>query len=109
MTWRAQLSPILDNHRLTHGLDDAEARMLIDWLAERAESTESPAQVARLCRYARAVARFVGLWCHERLSCAAMQLAATERFTWPLPTEPMDAGDLMQQILAWEEYLLLGP
>jgi hypothetical protein len=106
MSWRAQLSPILDNDRITRGLEDAEARMLIEWLVERAEVMQSQrqeqAEVMRLCRRARAIAKFVALWCHERLACAALQLAATERFTWPLPTEAMDAYELMQEILAWE-------
>jgi hypothetical protein len=102
MSWRAQLSPILDNDRITRGLEDAEARMLIEWLVERAETIDADADVMRLCLRARAIAKFVALWCHERLACAALQLAATERFTWPLPTEAMDACDLMQEILAWE-------
>jgi hypothetical protein len=103
MSWRAQLSPILDNHRITHGLDDAEARMLIEWLVERAQTLQSRGDVQRLCLRARAIARFVALWCHEHLACAALQLAATERFGWPLPTEAMEASDLMQEILAWED------
>jgi hypothetical protein len=102
MSWRTQLSPILDNDRITRGLDDAEARMLIEWLAERAETKHAQADVQRLCLRARAIARFVALWCHERLACAALQLAATERFGWPLPTERKDACDLMAEILAWE-------
>ncbi len=103
MSWRARLSPILDNHRITHGLDDAEARMLIDWLVARAEKTDVEAEVRRSCLRARAMARFVSLWCHQRLACAALQLAATERFAWPLPTEEMEASDLMHEILAWED------
>lgn len=103
MSWRAQLSPILDNERITHGLEDAEARMLIEWLVERAQETQQDAEVQRLCLRARAIGRFVSLWCHQRLACAALQLAATERFAWPLPTEAMAASDLMQAILAWED------
>lgn len=102
MSWRSHLSPILDNEHITHGLDDAEARLLIDWLIERAEEVDSDMRLRSLCRRARAIARFVALWSHERIFGAALQLAATERFAWPLPTEPMDAGDLMEQILAWE-------
>jgi hypothetical protein len=106
MSWRAQLSPILDNDRITRGLEDAEARMLIEWLVERAEAMQADgageADLGRLCLRARAIAKFVALWCHQRLASAALQLAATERFAWPLPTEAMDACDLMQEILAWE-------
>jgi hypothetical protein len=110
MPTRAALSLILDNNRLTSGLDDAEARMLVEWLVERAEQAHArepdeervQAEVRRLCLRARAIARFVGLWCHERLAGAALQLAATERFAWPLPTSVVDACELMHDILAWE-------
>lgn len=111
MSPRAQLSPILENERLTRGLEDAEARMLIEWLVARAEALfaeegcEERAQreVARMCQRARAVGRFVSLWCYERSPCSALQLAATERFAWPLPVNAMDACDLMHDILAWEQ------
>jgi hypothetical protein len=109
MSWRNLLNPILDNDRLTRGLGDAEARMLIEWLVEHAESqyarneTRARAEVERLCRRARAIARFVTLWCHERLPGPALQLAATERFTWPFPVDDVDACDLLNDILAWED------
>jgi hypothetical protein len=103
------LRPILDNENLTRGLGDAEARVLIEWLVQRAEERHAeagagavPAEVARLCRRARAIARFVGLWCYERAYGPAIQLAATERFTWPLPSAPADPYDLMSDILYWE-------
>jgi hypothetical protein len=110
MSVRSLLNLILDNDRLTRGLGDAEARMLIEWLVERAESAHAQdpseerahVEVERLCRRARAIARFVTLWCHERSPGAALQLAATERFGWPLPVEPMDGCDLLSDILAWE-------
>src|SRR5580693_8206874 len=107
MSVRAFLTPILNNDRLTRGLDDAEARMLIEWLVEQAEalSRRDPSardKTARRIMRARGIARFVALWCHERCPGAALQLAATERFGWPLPVREMDACDLMQEILAWE-------
>ena len=110
MSSRAALNLILENDRLTRGLDDAEARMLIEWLVERAEIVQTwdpseervGAEVRRMCLRARAIARFVALWCHERSAAAALQLAATERFTWPLPVDAMDPCDLMHDILKWE-------
>ncbi len=107
MSVRAFLTPILNNDRVTRGLDDAEARMLIDWLVERAEALapRDPGANRRLARCvmrARGIARFVALWCHERSPGAALQLAATERFGWPLPVREMDACDLMQEIIQWE-------
>jgi hypothetical protein len=95
------LNLILQNDRLTQGLDDEEARMLIEWLVDRAEKLPDEA-VESLCRRVRSIARFVALWCHERLHGPALQLAASERFGWPLPIGDMDAGDLMAHILAWE-------
>jgi hypothetical protein len=102
MSRRAHLTPILHDDRITRGLDDAEARLLIDWLVARAETMKTASEVRRLCLRARSIARFVVLWCHAGLAGAALQLAATERFACPLPTQRMDACDLMQAILDWE-------
>jgi hypothetical protein len=107
------LSPILDDDALTRGLGDMEARVLVEWLVEQAEGAAEAAgelaahaEVGRLCRRARAIGRFVYLWCQRRERGAAHQLAAAEGFTWPLPTAPLDACDLMQWILSWETDLL---
>ena len=111
MSLRSLLTPILDDDHVTRGLEDAEARMLIEWLVERAEKSyaskvrneDIEARVQHLCRRGRAIARFVALWCHERSAAAALQLAATERFGWPLPKEAMDPCDLLNRILGWED------
>jgi hypothetical protein len=111
MSLRTLLTPILDDDRLTHRLEDAEARILIEWLADRAEALfakernrrRAKTRIDRLCRRARVIARFVALWCHERSPSAALQLAATERFGWPLPSGAIDPCDLVSDILAWEE------
>ncbi len=102
------LSQILDDEALTRGLGDPEARVLIEWLveeAERLEETRADAgpEVRRLRRRARALSRFVLLWCLRRDRGAAVQLAAVERFAWPLPDDAdADPCDLMQQIVGWE-------
>lgn len=103
------LSPILDDELLTRGLGDAEARAMIDWLVERCERNHGrleaetcAVELQRLCRRARAVSRFVFLWCYQRLHGAACQLAATERFTWPLPATDEDPYEVMNIILEWE-------
>ena len=111
MSTRALLTPILENEHVTRGLDDAEARILVEWLVERAETEigknrhekRVKAEVQGLCLRARAIARFVTLWCHDHSACAALQLAATERFAWPLPNKAIDACDLLSDILAWED------
>ena len=103
------LSPILDDELLTRGLGDAEARAMIEWLVDRSERNHArlPAEVCRreidrLCQRARAASRFVYLWCYQRLHGAACQLAATERFAWPLPSTDEDPYDVMNTILEWE-------
>jgi hypothetical protein len=103
------LSPILADELLTRGLGDAEARAMIEWLVERCERNHArlsaeacTAEVQRLCRRARAMSRFVYLWCHQQLHGAACQLAATERFSWPLPATDEDPYDVMNTILEWE-------
>jgi hypothetical protein len=110
MSLKALLDLILFNEPLTRGLGDAEARMLIEWLVERTEThyagepCKKRVREATLqrCRRARGIARFVALWCEEDAHGAALQLAATERFGWPLPIQSMDACDLMHDILTWE-------
>jgi hypothetical protein len=99
------LSHILGDDALTRGLGDPEARILVEWLVERAEQFPedvAPDQVKALCRRFRSIARFVALWCHQRNHGAAIQLAAVERFTWPLPSTAIDPCELMQGILDWE-------
>ena len=108
------LGHILGNEALTRGLGDPEARMLVEWLVEQAEqfaADETPQalgedavcrHVHQLCRRGRAIGRFVTLWCHEGERGAAHQLAAAERFSWPLPSCAVDPCELMAGILSCE-------
>jgi len=103
------LEPILGDDTLTRGLGDAEARVLIEWLVERAEELaqsadhpEADRALLQLLRRARGIALFVRLWCLDQDHGAAVQLAATERFTWPWPDNRMEAWDLMKAIVVWE-------
>ncbi len=101
---------VLRDEALTRGLGDIEARMLMEWLADWTELLADAARneddawscVGRLCRRGRAIGRFVQLWGDPFDRGAAIQLAASERFDWPLPCSDMDAGDLMHHILTWE-------
>jgi hypothetical protein len=105
------LALVLCDEALTRSLGDAEARVLVEWLVEQAEllsanrcEEEAGREMRRLCRRGRAIARFVSLWCLERLRGAAIQLAATERFNWQLPDDHrIDACELMQEIIFWEK------
>ncbi|MHB1423683.1 MAG: hypothetical protein ACYC3I_10915 [Gemmataceae bacterium] len=103
------LHHILSDELLTRGLGDAEARVLVEWLVEQAEdlmrqanSEEAAIAVNWLCRRGRALAHFVRLWCLERARGAAGQLAAAERFAWPLPPSGADPCDLMLALVSWE-------
>ena len=59
--------------------------------------------VAR-CSRGRAVARFVRLWSIDEAFGPALQLAASERFPWPLPDAQQDPCELMQGIVYWETH-----
>jgi hypothetical protein len=104
------LVPILENESLTRGLGDPEARILIEWLVDEAEvlakehsdSQITLEKVARLCLRGRAIGRFVWLWCYGQAHGPAGQLAAAERFHWPLPDQSTDPCEVMQSILIWE-------
>jgi hypothetical protein len=103
---QALLRPILRDDALTRHLGDAEARILVEWLVERAEGLaedlDAELKVRALCRKARAIGLFVGLWCHHGQPGAAGQLANAERFDWPLPEPGVDPDILMEQILDFE-------
>jgi hypothetical protein len=104
------LSHILRDDALTRGLGDVEARILIEWLVDFAERLADDScsdqmanqQIRNLCRRGRAIARFVWLWSTPSSRGAAAQLAAAERFAWPLPPPEADACEVMQAILVWE-------
>lgn len=106
----ALLRGIARDESLTRGLGDEEARMLVDWLVGWAEVLADGARTAedaerlgeRLRRRGRAIGRFVQLWLDPRSRGSAAQLAATERFAWPLPTGRREPADLMEHILNWE-------
>src|SRR5262249_42068446 len=105
MLARPLLSRILRNEAVTRGLADPEARVLMEWLADRAEELADragallEARLERLCRRGRAIGRFVLLWCYHRQHGAALQLAAAERFGWPFPEAAADPCELMQTIV----------
>jgi hypothetical protein len=114
MLARQLLSQVLEDDALTRGLRDPEARVLVEWLVERAEdlaeaasfAPAADAEVARLRRRGRSISRFVALWCHLGEPGAAGQLATAERLNWPLPDGEVDPCELMENILAWEEQQL---
>ncbi len=100
------LRPILNDDALTRHLGDSEARILVEWLVEQAEGLEADvdaaAKVRSLCRRARAIGLFIGLWCYRGQQGAAAQLANAEQFDWPLPEPGMDPDLMMDYILEHE-------
>jgi len=109
MLARPLLSRIVRDDAMTRGLADPEARLLVEWLVDRAEALAEAAgqlvedRVQALCRRGRAIGRFVVLWCYQHQRAAALQLAAAERFSWPFPEAVVDPCELMHAILSWEE------
>lgn len=107
---RAFLRPILDDESLTRGLGDEEARLLVDWLVERAENlaASSLAETTRknclsiVCRRGRIVGRFVRLWSEGQFG-SAVQLAGAENVNWRLPSGPEEPAELMNRLLSFEE------
>jgi hypothetical protein len=101
---------VLNDDAVTRGLGDVEARMIVEWLADRAEQAEVTlpteaaawAAVRQACRRARVIATFVRFWTAGNHG-AALQLAGAERLHWPLPPGEIDPGELMEGILAWVE------
>ena len=112
------LRPLLRDDALTRGLGDAEARLLVEWLVDWAElladaaPTEQDAweRVTLLSQRARAIGRFVWLWSRPGSRGAAAQLAAVERFGWPMPAQTEEPPEVMSRILAWENaHIFAGP
>lgn len=109
MLARSVLNVILRDEALTRHLGDAEARVLVEWLVEEAEilgeqldPPAADAEVRKLHRRGRALARFVRLWAVDEDRGAAAQLAASEKLDWPLPDGPADPCLLMQHVIWYE-------
>src|SRR5436190_23952997 len=111
------LRPILDDDSLARNLGDCEARLLFEWLVERADRLARTAgadpsvggRIAQLHRRVRAIAQFVFLWCERRDRGAAGQLASAERFFWPMPTARVDSCVLIERILQFEDRATVRP
>ena len=101
---------------ITRGLGDIEGRMLIEWVVDWAElfanaarsHSDADSLSNRLTRRAKAINRFVQLWANPSTRMGAGQLAASERFRWPLPDDAVNSVDLMEHILGWENRFPVG-
>jgi len=100
---------ILNDEGMTRGLGDVEARILVEWLVDRAgqiafvarTDDEAWNDVRSVCRRGRVFSCFVRLWTQPESRGAALQLAAAERQHWPLPSGEVEPGELMEKLLAW--------
>ncbi len=105
MSTHAMLRMVLMDERLTHGLGDEEARLLVEWLTDWLESPHAPQDWPTFQRRwgrARTAAKFVWLWCYCHSRGAAAQLTAAENLEWPFPAADADPAEVMQEILDWE-------
>ena len=110
MLARSHLEQILGDESLTRGLRDSEARLLVEWLVEQAESFDEDSRdtlwvdrhIKQLCHRARALRRFIELWFGATGRAAACQLVAVERWEWPMPDTEADPYEALYNILAWE-------
>jgi len=109
MLARSALTSILDDDSLTRHLGDAESRLLVGWLVDRAEELEKKpdkstltGRIRDLSNRGRLIARFVRLWSLDGDHAGAVQFAASARLEWPLPDGPRDAWCLMRDVLSWE-------
>ncbi len=90
---RSLLNLILHDDALTRGLEDPEARVLVERLAELSErcgergtdASDMLMRTERLRRRGRAIRQFIDLWCHRGEHAAAIQLAASERIPLAAP------------------------
>lgn len=107
------VSRILDDEGLTKDLNDPEARMLVEWLVERAEKIANEVddeeagwqRVDALCKRARLIRRFLILWCERQDHAAAAQFVASERLNWSLPaSDSVDPCEVLQGILRWHDH-----
>ncbi|HMO34711.1 MAG TPA: hypothetical protein PKA06_01585 [Gemmatales bacterium] len=106
---------MLRDERITHGLADPEARVLVEWLVTKAEAipetelAEEDQECAwQLCyRRAKVLRQFVSLWCYRGRPEAAIQLAASEGMSEYLPSaDTEEPVDIMLALMKQEPFYL---
>jgi hypothetical protein len=106
---------VMSDERITYGLADPEARVLVEWLVTKAEAIpetdlqEEDQQCAwQLCyRRAKVLRQFVALWCYRGRPEAAIQLAASEGMSEYLPIASMDEPvDVMLAMMKQEPFVV---
>jgi hypothetical protein len=109
------IQQVMHDERITYGLADPEARVLVEWLVNKAESIpesdlrEEDMQCAwELCyRRAKVLRQIVSLWCYRGRPEAAIQLAASEGMSEFLPDGSVEEPvDIMLTLMKQEPYYL---
>lgn len=113
----ACIDQVMHDDRLTSGLADPEARLLVEWLVDHAETIpqtglgECDQQLAwTICyRRAKVLRQFVSLWCYRGRPEAAIQLAASEGMSEYLPDSSVEeAVDVMLVLMKQQPFLVTG-
>ncbi len=106
---------VMRDERITYGLADPEARMLVEWLVAKAEAIpETELEPAdqdyawQLCyRRAKVLRQFVALWCYRGRPDAASQLAASEGMAEYLPISSVEEPvDVMLSMMRQEPFTI---
>lgn len=106
---------VMRDDRITYGLADPEARVLIEWLVSKAETIpdtnlepEDQVYAWELCyRRAKVLRQFVSLWCYRGRPEAAIQLAASEGMADYLPAASVEEPvDIMLTMMKQEPFTI---
>jgi hypothetical protein len=107
----ACIDQVMGDSRLTYGLEDPEARLLIEWLVDKAEhlpemglrETEQDVTWQLYYRRAKVLRKCVQLWCYRGRPEAAIQLAASEGLAEFLPNSSVEEGvEVMSSLMRGE-------
>lgn len=99
---------ITSDESLVRGLDEPAIRFLIEWIESECEAYRESAgglssadHAKRLIQHARGLARFAQMWNSPGKRSGAVQLWATERWGFALPSGPVHLMDLLQRATSW--------
>jgi hypothetical protein len=107
----ACIDQVMGDARLTYGLEDPEARLLVEWLVDKAEhlpesglaETEQDKTWQLYYRRAKVLRKCVQLWCYRGRPEAAIQLAASEGLSEVLPNSAVEEGvEVMSALMRGE-------
>lgn len=88
---------------LGRGVEDSVSRVLVEWLESEclllpeAKESEILARMGELQLHARAILRFCQLWNDPATRSGAVQLWATQRWGFRLPTGPATLWELLER------------